>query len=260
MPPWMPWWEDIEERSTLVEELGEEPPENRRIPSLPDDLVALAEITKVQPNPAAAINFVDLVLSYVWLCRRYDGELANYSTDVCRDLRRCCETVSNPTRTFGSPSEVVATFRSKRIEGEGQLLVSNNLLVLLLHDAECIFRSAECLLAAICDLHRVIRQNILHASATNGDRENARGNGAIVDRRKMLAMERKLWWFCCWIGDLRKKEDGRILIKTLHVGLLKELKLAKDVEEKVRLEAGTAKKARDEVIRRTLRDPVVELT
>lgn len=174
------------------------------MPEVPD-VPPLSSFVKTPPNPAAASDIVDLLLAYALISRRYDGLPREFVAEASADLQGASETLAGTAGNFSTPAEVVAVFRTKPLEMDGRLL-SHESVLLLLNDVESILAGSKRTLAALFDLHAILEGFLKFLRSSQSTLEENKRKTQI---KRALAMERKSWWFCCWVGDMRRLQQSQ---------------------------------------------------
>ncbi|XP_063628447.1 zinc finger HIT domain-containing protein 2 [Cydia splendana] len=159
MPQWEPWWM-FRKKEKKVEEITKE--ENEALKKCPElkTVPALDSLSTVQPSPAIKFNITNVIASYVFVMRYFNGDVeplewATHFLNVCANL--------DSNANFDDPAIAVETvvqkcLQSELIETDGPSLdVMKHDTYLILQGPSIDHKLYYCK-SALSDLYRVLHK------------------------------------------------------------------------------------------------------
>ncbi|XP_072934256.1 zinc finger HIT domain-containing protein 2 [Epargyreus clarus] len=116
MPQWEPWWM-YRKQDKLVEEVTELNEEEDALKKCPQIKIVpeLSSLTKVQPSPAIKFNIANVLASYAFIMRYFNGEVepiegVTYFLDICINL--------SSNANFEEPAVAVESVAQRCLQSE----------------------------------------------------------------------------------------------------------------------------------------------
>nr|XP_026490773.1 zinc finger HIT domain-containing protein 2 [Vanessa tameamea] len=116
IPQWEPWWSFTKEKK-LVEDVEESSKEMEALKKCPEikSVPKFTSLTTVKPSPAIRFNMANVVASYAFIMRYFNGEIepmetASYLLDICTNL--------NCNNNFEDPESAVESVAQRCLQSE----------------------------------------------------------------------------------------------------------------------------------------------
>ncbi|KAK9672043.1 hypothetical protein RND81_12G072200 [Saponaria officinalis] len=209
--PWEPWWLKPSARTIslsdggarLIQPLVSDEPstlpqaESTEVPPGPETpLPPLKKLTSVEPSPLLAIHMVDILYSYCFTLRLYNGD---WQSD-CVGASMVVVSVSSvlgqgvqPESMLEAVSNCLEQTCSPAFRHMGGLQFGFGLLDDV---TSLISLGGAALVCALCDLHRMIE-----AAQRELKFEKPRKTNKTEMKRKLKSAERKVFFIMCWVHE-----------------------------------------------------------
>ncbi|XP_010484143.1 PREDICTED: zinc finger HIT domain-containing protein 2-like [Camelina sativa] len=203
--PWDPWWLRASARTIslgrggtqLVQCVEEEEEEEARvvseIPRGPDTpLISLSKLSSTNPSPLLPIHLIDIVYSYCFTLRIYNGEWQSDSLGSATMVL----SVSSVLGHNAQPETIkeVLSFCLEQTCSSAYKNLGGGLKfgLNLVDDVICLlFLGSGAIVCLLCDLQRLIHGAILEVKSSSGR-----------DLKKRLKLaERKVFFMMCWVNE-----------------------------------------------------------
>lgn len=214
--PWEPWWLKpsartislSQEGTRLIQPIaGEETSgsnaddfENKResdIPAGPDTpLPPLSKLTSAEPSPLLAIHLVDILYSYCFTLRLYNGDWqsdASGAAMVILSVSSVLGPAAQPESILEAVSYCLEQTCSPAFRHMGGLQFG---FAVLDDVTSLIFLGSAALVCALCDLQRLIQ-----AAEKELKFEKPRKAKSTEIKSKLNAAERKIYFIMCWVYE-----------------------------------------------------------
>lgn len=184
---WEPWWLSLalnsqgqplitEEQSTSTVsglQAGEEEDQPIDISSLwhqSRSITPLSSFPRVPPpSPSLPIHLIDLLFSYTYVCRVFNGAWSSDALQACSDLLSCstvlhqCLSLSPPATmglktVRGAISECCAAIRQR---SQGPTMIDRNTALGFAQDVAAILRAKVLVVAALCDIFNIVLESMV---------------------------------------------------------------------------------------------------
>jgi hypothetical protein len=206
---WKPWWLSEEASSFQLakdgtcliqvpegEEDEEEEKEDKHtstaIPPPPlEPIPSLDTLTKVEPSPFLSIHMLDIIYSYCFIMKRYNGDPGAYLLEVLDDLMTLSSVLPPPSITTPSSrtvGEVVLNCLEKACRPATSISESRQCVIEVLKDVVTVLQHGRSVIVTLLnDLKR-----ILHDAGSEVDK---------TERKKVGAAEKKVVFLMAWANE-----------------------------------------------------------
>ncbi|GJN19919.1 hypothetical protein PR202_gb07235 [Eleusine coracana subsp. coracana] len=214
--PWTPWWkkqpsrsisrspdgsqlirEVTSEDSSMPDSMTDQEPSINEIPEGPESaLPSLKQLTKAEPSPLLTVHLVDILYSYCFTLRLYNGDWRSDPFGASSVAMSMSKVMGEDTKPETVPEALTACIEetcSPAYKHTGGFrfaigLVDDIIILLSLgHNA---------LVCALCDFRRLVQAGeSMVKSAKVGKAEKARSS------LKLRAATRKLYFMTCWVHE-----------------------------------------------------------
>ncbi|RHZ83465.1 hypothetical protein Glove_92g35 [Diversispora epigaea] len=249
---WKPWWEKESKKNNnnkIIEFVNDEYNEkNSQSEILQDndkpivlkDIKKLEELTKKPPNPNLVINLVNILYTYVYTCRYFNG-------DIYEDPEETIKVIWQLSPILRNNENIIYENVSQAIVASSNVILQNpqysqppEFLNLILNDIICLLSSLENILSLLSDLY-----NLFHLESQNLNLESGNKPKKIITTtttttttnthksyyRKLFLTEKKIYFYLVYMNSTgqRKEEEMDELI------ILKVLKSQVEIEKEKRI-------------------------
>lgn len=206
--PWDPWWLKPSARTIslskegcqLVQPLKEDigiSNQTHDVPPGPDTpLPPLSKLSSIEPSPLLAIHLVDIVYSYSFTLRLYNGD---WQADAIGSAMVVLS-ISSVLGQGGQPetvSEALCNCLEQTCSPAFRHMGGSQFGLGLLDDVITLLSlGGSALVCGLCDLQRLIQ-----AAERDLKLEKTRDSKKVETKRKLKSAERKVYFMMCWAQE-----------------------------------------------------------
>ncbi|XP_050433857.1 zinc finger HIT domain-containing protein 2 isoform X2 [Adelges cooleyi] len=219
LPQYIPWWcLPIEKK--LVSELGEDD-DSTKFPLLFANIPSFTSISKKPPSDCVQWNLVNILTSYVFLIRYYNGKHKSYLSEFINGIYNLSLNLLN-NQNFESYDTAVKSVELCILEHE-MFKDSEGSFNLITEDLEAIFNNglqSNCnhnVKLALSDLHRLLSDFKNHNKYNSKDKvklgdfnkkfpDSKASYSITVDTKKARLLLKKIEYFLSWANEVRIQE------------------------------------------------------
>ncbi|GAB0089807.1 zinc finger HIT domain-containing protein 2 [Sergentomyia squamirostris] len=157
LPVYKPWWEEESPRK-LVQEANSSSQEKLNYPAIKENIKDFSVISSKSPAPCVRHNLTNILTSYCFTVRYFNGEYLNNSQEFCNCLVGICGNIKSNCNYDSDTMAVESVALEARNEG---ILLDNEDIRAMKEDVKRIYAGLDggknvFVLAALSDLHSVL--------------------------------------------------------------------------------------------------------
>jgi len=199
---WQPWWQQpssamVQECANFENEERELKAESQKPPTILENIPPLSSLLKKEPSPFLTFNLVDILFSYAYIMRYFNGDPGSEAGDAISFL-----------------VEISAVFQSNAVHNSLDSALDSCFANILkpsvsgapdfgwavLEDVKLLVGQKSFTLMGLSDLHGLVSQ------AINDDAKSQKPAGrsareAKEVRTKLVALQRKVFFFVVWVHE-----------------------------------------------------------
>ncbi|XP_011628335.1 zinc finger HIT domain-containing protein 2 isoform X1 [Amborella trichopoda] len=211
--PWTPWWLNPSAKSLSLSHKGtrlvqplhkENPPQGNPdspfsdVPPGPEAPMApLSQLTKTEPSPLLAVHLVDVIYSYCFTLRLYNGDWQSDPLGASMVLLSISSVLGEGHRPE-TVSEALALCLEKTCSPLYKHVGGLTFGLILFEDAKSLLSLGGAVLVCMLnDLQRLMEEGVRELKGENiGIGKKSRGSG-----RKLRAASKKAYFLMCWVHE-----------------------------------------------------------